>query len=229
MKIEKSLRYSLVFFIVPTLFVVSIVPCVRADEIMLRTLTDCPPSTFNPLQAARDICQSVWFSGLLYEPLVLELFNGSLVPWLAKSWEILDNGTRYVFHLDERAKWSDGKPVTAHDVEVTWNLTWTYARPSLLVGVLEDVRAVDTYTVEFITNRTWFRWAADFGTRAILPAHIWINLTDPLSYDFINDPTKHITTSAFKYDSFETGQWWLFKKRPDYWKTESMPKIDGIL
>jgi len=210
--------------------VVSLTPSTLAEEEkILRIANDCQVSTFNPLQAARDICQAVWFGGMLYEPLMLNLFNGSLVPWLAKSWEILDNGTRYVFHLDERAKWSDGTPVTAHDVEVTWNLIWTYARPSALIGVLEKVRAVDTRTVEFITTQPWARWYADFGGASVLPAHIWENLTDPLSYDFIGDPSKHITTSAFIYNSFETGQWWLFKKRADYWKTEHMPKIDGIL
>jgi len=43
-----------------------------------------------------------------------------IVPDLARSWEILDNGRRYVFHLRSDARWSDGRPVTAHDFEFTW-------------------------------------------------------------------------------------------------------------
>jgi len=206
-----------------------ITPTARAEEYILRIPTDCPPRTFNPLQAATDICQTVWFSGLLYETLILKTFNDSLVPWLAKSWEILDNGTRYVFHLDERAKWSDGKPVTAKDVEFTWKLIMQYAFPSILQGILQEVRAVDNYTVEFITTKPWFRWDVDFGISIVLPSHIWSELTDPLGYDFIDDPSKHITSGPFIYDSYKPGEWWLFKKRPDYWKTESIPKIDGVL
>ncbi|MEM2393716.1 MAG: ABC transporter substrate-binding protein [Candidatus Bathyarchaeia archaeon] len=210
-------------------FVVSSIPFAKAQENILRIAFDCIPSTFNPLLSMRDICQSVWFGGLLYEPLILNLFNGSLVPWLAKRWEILDNGTRYVFYIDERAKWSDGKPVTAYDVEYTWNLTMTYAFPSALRDVLLEVKAVNNYTVEFITSQPWARWYSEFGGTAVLPKHIWEQVADPLSYEFIDDPSKHVTSSAFIYDSFKAGEWWLFRKRQNYWKTESMPKIDGIL
>ncbi|MEM3703519.1 MAG: ABC transporter substrate-binding protein [Candidatus Bathyarchaeia archaeon] len=210
------------------LLVASMTPTTLADENILR-IYDGTPSSFNPLLATRDIPQAVWYGGILYEPLVFRLLNGTLVPWLAKSWEILDDGKRYVFHMDERAKWSDGKPVTAEDVEIYWNLTIMYAFPSQLKGILEAVRAVDTYTVEFITTQPWARWYTDFGGSIALPAHIWSEIEDPLSYELIDDPSKHITSSAFKYDSFKPSEWWFFKKRPDYWKTEHMPKIDGIL
>src|SRR6185437_16797378 len=42
------------------------------------------------------------------------------VPAVAKSWEVLDGGRRYVFHLRNDAKWTDGKRVTAHDFEYAW-------------------------------------------------------------------------------------------------------------
>lgn len=151
------------------------------------------------------------------------------LPWLAKSWEILDEGKRYVFHLDERAKWSDGKPVTAEDVVVTWNLTMKYTMSSTLVGVLKEVRAVDTYTVEFITTQPWARWEYDFATTLVLPAHIWSKLEDPLSYNIINNPSEHVTSGPFIYDSFQQNEWYLFKRRQGYWKTEFTPKIDGVL
>ncbi|MBX9695370.1 MAG: peptide ABC transporter substrate-binding protein [Cyanobacteria bacterium] len=41
-------------------------------------------------------------------------------PSCASSWEILDGGKRYVFHLRDDIFWSDGKPVTAHDFEYAW-------------------------------------------------------------------------------------------------------------
>lgn len=37
------------------------------------------------------------------------------VPGIAKSWEVLDGGTRYRFHLRDEAQWSNGDPVTAGD------------------------------------------------------------------------------------------------------------------
>jgi ABC-type oligopeptide transport system substrate-binding subunit/class 3 adenylate cyclase len=41
----------------------------------------------------------------------------TIVPSLAERWEISDDGLRYVFHLREGLAWSDGVPLTAHDVE----------------------------------------------------------------------------------------------------------------
>src|SRR6266498_5973746 len=41
----------------------------------------------------------------------------TIVPSLASRWEISDDGLRYVFHLLEGLRWSDGEPLTAHDVE----------------------------------------------------------------------------------------------------------------
>ncbi len=41
-------------------------------------------------------------------------------PSCASSWEILDGGKRYVFHLRDDVFWSDGKPVTAYDFEYAW-------------------------------------------------------------------------------------------------------------
>ncbi|MEM1717553.1 MAG: ABC transporter substrate-binding protein, partial [Candidatus Bathyarchaeia archaeon] len=230
---ERNIKCLVAFLLAVLLSSTLIIPlfasCARAEENILRVACNYIVSTFNPLQAFREIGIPVWFGGLLYEPLILNLFNGSLVPWLAKSWEILDNGTRYVFYIDERAKWSDGKPVTAYDVEFTWNLTFKYAFPSALQGILLEVKAVDTYTVEFRTSQPWARWYADFGITNPIPKHIWEQLEDPLSFEFINDPKKHVTSGPFIYDSFEPGKWWFFRKRPDYWKKESIPKIDGVL
>lgn len=51
----------------------------------------------------------------LYEGLVSESPDGSLVPGAASHWEISANQLRYVFHLRPEARWSNGDPVTAAD------------------------------------------------------------------------------------------------------------------
>ncbi|MEM2521797.1 MAG: ABC transporter substrate-binding protein [Candidatus Bathyarchaeia archaeon] len=230
---KKAVTKLTLMLLLALLNTVLIAPTVLArpeQETILRIAIDYAVSTFNPLVGARDIGQAVWFSTILFEPLMLVLFNGSYVPWLAKSWEILDNGTRYVFHLDERAKWSDGVPVTANDVVVTWNLTVQYIGiAAYLQEIVIGARAVDDHTVEFLTTAPVARWYFIFGMIMVFPAHIYGAIEDPLSYEPIDDTSKFITTSPWRYDSFKTGEWWLFKKRPDYWKKEHMPIIDGIL
>ncbi len=38
------------------------------------------------------------------------------IPALAESWEISEDQLTYTFHMREAARWSDGSPVTAHDI-----------------------------------------------------------------------------------------------------------------
>lgn len=45
--------------------------------------------------------------------------GGKTIPGIAESWDVSDDGMKYVFHLRD-AKWSDGQPVTAHDFEYAW-------------------------------------------------------------------------------------------------------------
>ncbi|RAK07838.1 peptide/nickel transport system substrate-binding protein [Halanaerobium saccharolyticum] len=48
--------------------------------------------------------------------------DGLIYPNVAKSWEIIDEGKAYIFHLREGMKWSDGAPVTADDAMFWWEI-----------------------------------------------------------------------------------------------------------
>src|ERR1700734_1750298 len=41
-------------------------------------------------------------------------------PCVAASWQVLDGGRRYLFHLRHDVFWSDGKQLTASDFEYAW-------------------------------------------------------------------------------------------------------------
>ncbi len=47
--------------------------------------------------------------------------DGNLVPDLAESWEMAEDGTSFTYHLREDACFSDGTPVTAQDVKFTYD------------------------------------------------------------------------------------------------------------
>ena len=53
----------------------------------------------------------------LFDRLVEQWPERTIVPSLADRWEIADDGLRYVFHLREGLMWSDGTPLTAGDIE----------------------------------------------------------------------------------------------------------------
>ncbi len=104
----------------------------------------------------------------LFDRLVEAWPERTIVPSLAERWEISDDGLRYVFHLRPGAVWSDGHPLTAHDVEFGVKRVLDPDRPGANVSiyfVLENgqeyylrqsgdagaigVRALDDHTVEF--------------------------------------------------------------------------------
>jgi ABC-type oligopeptide transport system substrate-binding subunit/class 3 adenylate cyclase len=104
----------------------------------------------------------------LFDRLVEAWPERTIVPSLAERWEISDDGLRYLFHLRTGLVWSDGTPLTAHDVEYGIKRVLEPSRPGSSVAiyfVLENgqdyclgrnddrdavgVRALDDRTVEF--------------------------------------------------------------------------------
>jgi ABC-type oligopeptide transport system substrate-binding subunit/class 3 adenylate cyclase len=104
----------------------------------------------------------------LFDRLVEQWPERTIVPSLAEQWEISDDGLRYVFHLREGLRWSDGEPLTAHDIEFGIKRVLNPESPGSSVAiyfVLENgqdyylgnnsdaerigVRALDDRTVEF--------------------------------------------------------------------------------
>src|SRR4051795_4660988 len=104
----------------------------------------------------------------LFDRLVEAWPERTIVPSLAERWEISDDGLRYAFHLREGLTWSDGTPLTAHDVEFGIKRVLDPERPgssAAIYFVLENgqdyclgrntdpatvgVRALDDRTVEF--------------------------------------------------------------------------------
>ncbi len=55
-------------------------------------------------------------SELISNPLVAVSQNGELVPVLVNSWEVIDKGHTYRFHLKTDLLWSDGDAVAAKDI-----------------------------------------------------------------------------------------------------------------
>ncbi len=76
------------------------------------------PSTLDPTLASD--AYSVDVIVQLFSGLVTLTPEFEVVPEMAKSWEVLEGGRKYIFHLRDDFFWSDGNPVTAHDFEYAW-------------------------------------------------------------------------------------------------------------
>lgn len=73
------------------------------------------------------VIESPWKSfmvpqaAFIYSTLVKADNSSNMVPDLAQTWDISDDGFSYTFHLAENATWHDGEPLTAKDVAFSYN------------------------------------------------------------------------------------------------------------
>lgn len=110
-----------------------------------------------PVGQTTDAWDVLTVQNLIYEPLVRGK-NGQIFPALAKSWIVLDHGTRWLFFLRENASFSDGSPCTSEDVirsiEDMRNARDSFGMPGpfsrYLFGV--QLRTIDSQTVEVKTT-----------------------------------------------------------------------------
>jgi len=66
-------------------------------------------------------------------------------PGCAASWEILNNGTVYRFHIRPDVRWSDGKPLTAYDFEYAWKRLLNPNTGAQYAYLLYDVKNAEAY------------------------------------------------------------------------------------
>jgi ABC-type oligopeptide transport system substrate-binding subunit/tetratricopeptide (TPR) repeat protein len=78
--------------------------------------------------------------GHLFSGLVALTADMDLEPDVTRSWEVSEGGRRYLFHLRDDVRWSDGQPVTAADFEFAWKRMLDPARGSPIANLLYDVR-----------------------------------------------------------------------------------------
>jgi peptide/nickel transport system substrate-binding protein len=162
-------------------------------------------------------------------------------PWLADRWTRSDDGTRYVVHLREGVRFSDGHPFTSADVVFSFKAAYDKKTASHLADALSvegkpvDVRATGPSTVEITLP------APNPGLRLldnlpIYPAHLLDAALAAGSLGQAWGPTTPPADMAglgpFALESYEPGQRLVFVRNPHYWRTspdgEPLPTLDRI-
>jgi oligopeptide transport system substrate-binding protein len=153
-----------------------------------------------------------------------------LVPELAQSWEVLDAGHRYLFHLRRDARWSDGAPVTAYDFEYAWKRALAPSASPVAAQSLSDVVGAQA------TREQESAEPADLGIRAIDDCTLEVQLTQASSYfpyrlrtmgpvprhviqahgTAWTDLDKIVTNGPFRPVEWEQGKRMLLVRNPAY-------------
>ena len=160
----------------------------------------------------------------IFDTLVWKDTQG-FVPALATDWEYLEAENAYLFHVRNDVTWHDGEKFTAEDVAFTFN--YVKEHPSWWVDLtyVKQVEVLDEYTVKIYLTERYAPFLNDnAGTLAILPQHIWQNVTNP--NEFV-DPSALIGTGPFKLvDYSKTHGTYRYEAYDDYYRGK--PDIDRL-
>lgn len=160
---------------------------------------------------------SVEVCGLMFEGLVaLHPTEDRPIGMLAESWEISEDKRTFTFRIDPRAKWSDGKPITAADLRFYYD---TIMNPKNLTSLFRvDLRrfdppeVVDERTIRMTAREAhWMNfWTA--GQLTAFPKHRWEgkNFND-INFDFA------AVSGPYEIGDVKTNRYILLRRRGDWW------------
>ena len=107
-------------------------------------------------------------------------------PVIAKSWDILEGGRKYVFHLRDDVLWSDGQKVRAQDFEYSWKRLLDPKTASQYAYILFDIENAQEYNEGKLTD------ASTVGVQAQGDLTLVVRLRQPASY-FLTLTTFEVT------------------------------------
>lgn len=133
------------------------------------------PRFINPLLANSDTDRDL--TALVYSGLMRATGSGTLVPDIAESYTVSDDGTVYTFVLKKDLTWQDGEKITADDVLFTiqkaQDSVLRSPRRASWDGV--GVEKIDERTIQFTLPQPYAPFLEN-TTMGILPEHIWGNV-----------------------------------------------------
>jgi len=173
------------------------------------------PQSFN-YYLDNNTVSSQLFSSMYESLLNLDPITAEYVPGVADRWTISDDKKTFTFHIDPKAKWSDGKPITAEDVAWTFN---AILNPENLTGVhkvsLENFNApevVDSQTIRFTAKDVHWRNLGAVGGITILPRHAFEDkIFNKINFEF------PVVSGPYALGEIREGVFVTMKRRPDWW------------
>jgi oligopeptide transport system substrate-binding protein len=167
----------------------------------------------------------------MFSTLVEQGSGGEIIPDVAQSWEISEDGRRYVFHLRNDVLWSDGTQVTAEDFVYRWKRTLDPATEAHIgkASMLYDIKNARAYNNGEISEPD------QVGVRAIDKLTLEVELEKPASYflhQMVQVPIprhmvethgeswahweKIVTNGPFQPESFQRGEAITLVRNPNY-------------
>ena len=154
---------------------------------------------------------------------------------LADKWSVAGDGVTWTVHLRQGVNWQDGKPFTANDVKLTYDLMMNpkTASPfsSGLISKLESVQVVDDTTVMFKTKGVQADFELDVANNYIIAAHVWKDIAPE---QIVKDPgatgkdiARVVGTGPFMFKEWVVGDRVVLVPNKKYW--DGTPYLDQFV
>jgi peptide/nickel transport system substrate-binding protein len=168
------------------------------------------PPHLDPTSAAAGAIDSVLYSNV-FEGLTRFMSDGSVVPGLAESWEISDDGLTYTFSLRSGVTFHDGTTMDAEDVKFT--LDRILAEDSAnaqkaLYAAISAVEVVDAATVRVTLSEPNGNMLFNLA---------WGDAVIVAPESIENIKQQPVGTGPFKFDSWTQGDSIQISQYADYW------------
>jgi peptide/nickel transport system substrate-binding protein len=173
------------------------------------------PPHLDPTSAAAGAIDSVLYANV-FEGLTRFDSTGAVIPGLAKSWEISEDGLTYTFTLNDGVTFHDGTTMDAEDVK--FSLDRIGAEDSAnaqkaLYDAISEVNVIDPATVEIKLGEP---------NGMILFNLAWGDAVIVAPESIENIKQTPIGTGAFKFDSWTQGDKIELSRNEDYWGTPAV-------
>lgn len=161
--------------------------------------------------------------------------NSKIVPSLAESWDISDDGLEYTFHLREGVKFHNGNDFTAEDVAYTFHRLLTVdgavntefidqvkGAEELMNGendTLKGVEVVDDHTVKITLKEPFAGFLASISSPGV--SIYDSEATEAAGDQFGMDPALTVGTGPFMFSSWSFNNQLVLTCNEDYWKGAS--------
>ena len=208
-----------------------------AEPVTLYYNLGAEPPTLDPTLASDttsvDVIEQLFVGLTDYDHETMEV-----IPELATSWEVSDDGLVWAFHLRKDVFWTDGKPVTAHDIEYAVKRTLDPANASdygyvlyIIKGAEEvnsgkvkdlnyiGVKAIDDYTVQFALHQPAGYFPSIAGMWVARPIPRW---TIEKYGNKWTDPENIVTNGSYLLKDWKHEDEVYLVKNPDYYEADKV-------
>lgn len=196
--------------------------------------------------AESNVLTHVWACNHLYNGLVQTDDSLNILPCIAKSWQIEENGTKYVFYLRNDVYFQDdpcfpsgkGRKVTAHDFEFSFNrlLLHSSSTAKSLLSFVDKSERTNFNPFQALNDSTFVIYLTQ-------PFSVFLNILtmkyfsvipyeaiDYYKKSFRNHP---VGTGPFMLKQWEEGNRLILVKNPNYFEKDAegnqLPYLDAIV